>query len=66
QLLGRFGSLGDYLSEIAGRGHLWVLPGDELLGEAPEAAIAAAHDAGLRMMVWTVDDPLRIAALAAA
>ncbi len=66
QLLGRFGSLADYVPEIADRDHLWVLPSDELLGETPEAGIAAAHEAGLRVMVWTVDDPLRIAALAAA
>ncbi|NNC73937.1 MAG: glycerophosphodiester phosphodiesterase [Acidimicrobiia bacterium] len=52
------------LRTIADAGNAWFAPyySDVLL--APEEAINAAHDLGLRVVVWTVDDPGDIAALA--
>ena len=48
---------------IAARGHVAWHPLHGLLDE--EATIAAAHDAGLEVNTWTVDDPDRIRELAA-
>ncbi|HUW01541.1 MAG TPA: glycerophosphodiester phosphodiesterase [Acidimicrobiales bacterium] len=42
------------------RGHRFVHPEN---GQVDEAYVVAAHDAGLAVNVWTVDDPSRIAAL---
>jgi glycerophosphoryl diester phosphodiesterase len=50
------------------RGHAWLHPSRAALLETPDAAHAvdAAHDQGLRVDVWTVDDPEEVRALAAA
>lgn len=66
QLLDRSGALEDLAGPVAERGHTWVLPADALLGEEPSPAIAAAHEVGLVVAVWTVDDPRRMQDLAAA
>ena len=44
------------------RGHRAVNPWDPFVDEA---LVARAHAAGLEVNIWTVDDPERIAALAA-
>ena len=44
------------------RGHRALHPYDATVDRA---LVDAAHDAGLAVNVWTVDDPARIAALAA-
>ncbi len=51
---------------VAEAGHTWLAPwvGD-VVGNAPDIT-AAAHAAGTRMVVWTVDDPEDIRTLAAA
>ena len=66
QLLGRVGSMVDFVDAVADRGHSWMLPADELLGSDPGVGIATAQRAGLKVMVWTVDDPRRMVELAAA
>ncbi len=66
QLLAHVGSLHDHAQAVAGRGHQWILPPNDMLAAAPAEQIAAAHECGLRVMVWTVDDPHRIRELAAA
>ena len=54
------------LSTIADAGHTWFAPYFvDVLPEAEEL-MAAAHDLGLRVVSWTVDDPGHIAALATA
>jgi glycerophosphoryl diester phosphodiesterase len=55
----------ELVAAIADAGHEWVLPSDSMLGPDPDAAISAAHDAGLRVGVWTVDQPARMVTLAA-
>jgi glycerophosphoryl diester phosphodiesterase len=54
------------VAAIAGAGHSWIAPwvGDAVADA--EQAIAATHHVGLKMAVWTVDDPAQIATLAAA
>jgi glycerophosphoryl diester phosphodiesterase len=39
------------------RGHAWVLPQAPALYEAGEAFVAEAHQAGVLVGTWTVDDP---------
>jgi glycerophosphoryl diester phosphodiesterase len=46
---------------IAGRGHVAWHPHHATIDDA---AVAAAHDAGVEVNVWTVDEPARIAELA--
>jgi len=49
----------------AAHGHGWLNPDtDSVLADAPDAALRAAHDAGVRVGVWTVDDPEEVRRLA--
>jgi glycerophosphoryl diester phosphodiesterase len=50
----------------AAHGHPWLHPDCRATLARPEAALRAAHDHGLRVDVWTVDDPDEIRVLAAA
>jgi glycerophosphoryl diester phosphodiesterase len=51
----------------AARGHAWLNPDRaSMVGPAAKAAVAEAADHGVRLDVWTVDEPDEIAALAAA
>jgi glycerophosphoryl diester phosphodiesterase len=50
----------------AARGHGWLHPDRAAVLRDPGAAITAAHALGLRVDVWTVDDPDEIRALAGA
>jgi glycerophosphoryl diester phosphodiesterase len=59
------GDLPERVDDIAQLGHTWVLPGDDMLGSEPARRMDAAHAAGLKVMVWTVDDPGRMQQLAA-
>jgi glycerophosphoryl diester phosphodiesterase len=54
------------LSFVLNAGHDWMNPSDAQLGDQAEEYIAAAHDAGVRIAVWTVDDPGRWSELVAA
>ncbi len=54
----------ELIDRTAAAGHQWVLPSDVLVGTDPGPAAAHAHDAGLRVGVWTVDDPERLRTLA--
>lgn len=54
------------LEAIVDAGHAWFAPHYSDVMLAPEEAINTAHDLGLRVVVWTVDDPDHIVALAAA
>jgi glycerophosphoryl diester phosphodiesterase len=52
---------------VAGRGHAWLNPDRaSMSGAVADAAVRAASAHGVRLDVWTVDDPADIAALAAA
>jgi glycerophosphoryl diester phosphodiesterase len=48
------------------RGLAWVHPDCAMVMEDPEGAVRAAHDRGLKIDVWTVNDPADQRALAAA
>jgi glycerophosphoryl diester phosphodiesterase len=50
----------------AAHGHRWLHPDCRAALTEPERGIRAAHDLGLRVDVWTVDDPVEIRMLAAA
>jgi glycerophosphoryl diester phosphodiesterase len=50
----------------AAHGHLWLHPDCRATLAEPDAGIQAAHDHGLRVDVWTVDEPDEIRVLAAA
>ena len=52
------------LSMAVALGHPWMHCHDHQLGSDPGIAIAAAHDAELRVNVWTVDDAARWGELA--
>ncbi len=54
------------LRDIAARRHSWVAPSHRSLDPDPGLFVSAAHDLGLEVMVWTVDDPARIRKLSAA
>lgn len=58
--------LADALPLAASRGYVAVHPERRALLTDPEGAIAAAHDVGLRVHAWTVDDPDELRVLAAA
>ncbi|HYH28231.1 MAG TPA: glycerophosphodiester phosphodiesterase family protein [Actinomycetota bacterium] len=45
------------LSYCRGAGHRWMLPQAVALIEAGPAVVREAHDAGIRVGTWTVDDP---------
>jgi glycerophosphoryl diester phosphodiesterase len=45
------------------RNHTYVLPQVQAIHEAGEPFVRAAHDEGLRVGTWTVDDPQAIARL---
>ena len=51
---------------VSQHGHRWLNPDVVSALAAGPAGIAAAHDAGLQVSVWTVDDPDDARALAAA
>jgi glycerophosphoryl diester phosphodiesterase len=48
------------IAAAAAAGHVAVYPWEPVVDEA---FVAAAHDAGLRVFPWTVDDPTRMAVL---
>jgi glycerophosphoryl diester phosphodiesterase len=50
----------------AARGVAWVHPDRESVMVDPEAAVRIAHEHGLRIDVWTVNEPNDVRALAAA
>lgn len=52
----------DAVAEAARRGHGAVHPHDQA---TTPMVVDAAHEAGLQVVVWTVDDPARMRALAA-
>jgi glycerophosphoryl diester phosphodiesterase len=57
----------DALPVVADRGHAWLNPDRaSMRGPAAADAVHAAAARGIRLDVWTVDDPDEIAALAAA
>jgi glycerophosphoryl diester phosphodiesterase len=58
-------TLGDAAVRAAAHGHAWCNPDRESALRASAADIAAAHDAGVKVNVWTVDDPDEIRHLAA-
>ncbi len=49
------------LDRLAAAGHRAINPMDQLVGRG---LVSSAHDAGLEVNVWTVDDPRRIEELA--
>jgi glycerophosphoryl diester phosphodiesterase len=51
---------------IAAAGHSWIAPFVADVVADAEGTIAAAHQAGLRVVTWTADDPADIAAMATA
>ncbi|MDP9342584.1 MAG: glycerophosphodiester phosphodiesterase [Actinomycetota bacterium] len=46
-----------------GSGHAWVLPNVEALLRAGEAFVREAHESGVRVGTWTVDEPSTMATL---
>lgn len=66
QLLDRSMPVADMLVEIASVGHLWVAPHHSSLDGSADAILNEAHARGLKVVVWTLDDVYRTAALAAA
>ena len=57
QLTGFLDDLRAGAAAVAAAGHTWIVPPYGLLGGSPADAIALAHGHGLRIMVWTLDDP---------
>jgi glycerophosphoryl diester phosphodiesterase len=47
-------------------GHVWFHPDRAAVLAAPDEAVHRAHDTGLRVAVWTVDEPDAVRVLAAA
>jgi glycerophosphoryl diester phosphodiesterase len=64
-LIGATGGLGSSLSGLSADGHEWVLPHYSSLLTGSDRPIDRAHEAGLLVGTWTVDNPGQIAALAA-
>ncbi len=58
-------TVADAAARTARHGHAWCNPDRESALRASAAEIAAAHDAGVKVSVWTVDDPAEIRQLAA-
>jgi glycerophosphoryl diester phosphodiesterase len=58
-------TVGDAVARAARHGHAWCNPDRESARRASAADVAAAHDAGVKLNVWTVDDPDEIRQLAA-
>ena len=56
------GTWEELAADLAESGHVPLHPWDGMVGEA---LVAAAHDHGLEVNVWTVDDPARMAELVA-
>lgn len=54
------------VAAIAAAGHSWIAPWVKDVVADADAVIAAAHQANLRVVAWTADDPGDIAAMAAA
>lgn len=61
QLTAHVGDTGTYLAAVSAAGHQAVNPWDPLVDEA---FVAAAHERGLEVNVWTVNDADRIVQLA--
>lgn len=61
QLAGHIGDVAALVQRTVDAGHTAINPWDPFVDAA---FIALAHDAGLRVFPWTVDDPERMAALA--
>jgi glycerophosphoryl diester phosphodiesterase len=57
-------AVADVARTAAEHGHEWINPDSRAAHTAGAAGIAAAHDAGVRVSVWTVDDPGDARALA--
>jgi glycerophosphoryl diester phosphodiesterase len=57
---------GNAAAVAAAHGHPWLHPDRGVSLRDPDAGMRAAHDRGLRVDVWTVDDPDEIRVLAAA
>lgn len=68
QLVGKVDDLAGTIEEVAFAGHQWIAPHHAAFGgdAGDGATVTIAHDHGLRMMVWTLDDPEKMRALAAA
>ena len=66
QLLDRSMPVADMLIEIAAVGHTWVAPHHSSLNGKGSRIIDGAHEHGLSVVVWTLDDVYRTAELAAA
>jgi glycerophosphoryl diester phosphodiesterase len=66
QLIAGLGEMTRDVDAVAASGHQWILPANMMLGNNAHEQIAVAHEAGLRVMVWTVDEPDRMIELAAA
>jgi glycerophosphoryl diester phosphodiesterase len=58
-------TVADASARAARHGHAWCNPDRESALRASADEIAAAHDAGVKISVWTVDDPHEIRQLAA-
>jgi glycerophosphoryl diester phosphodiesterase len=52
------------IKAVAGAGHSWLAPWVGDVVENAHDIVATAHDAGIRLVVWTVDDPSHIGLLA--
>lgn len=64
RLLSELSSTVEVVMAVAAAGHEWILPGVASLEDDPAATIAIAHEHGLKIMTWTVDDPETIRKLA--
>jgi glycerophosphoryl diester phosphodiesterase len=66
-LVDRPGPAGEAAAGAAQAGHRMLLPhAAALAGDAARAWVGAAHEAGLLLVTWTVDDPGEVRRLAAA
>ena len=51
------GALGAAIEDAVSEGHPVVAPHWSLLADNPDAKILEAHESGIELVVWTVDDP---------